>query len=502
MLFTEDASYYAQQVRERKVTVTELVEWGLENIEALNPKLNAVIYVQDQYARTKAKEYDDYLADLSATELAKLPDFFGVPTLLKDLGQNQAGFLSSSGSKLTRDTLMQKTDHLVEDIIKAGFVILGRTNVPEFGFKGISDAQITGAVNSPIDVNRNPGGSSGGAAAALKAGIVPLALGSDGGGSIRMPASYSGLIGLKPSRGRVAVGPVTYRSWQGATVNFALTKSVRDTWTLLQNLQVEQMDAPFFMPKIKETTLKAIEQPLKIGYLGQLNADWPLHKDAQALLDQTIAQLKAMGHEVFAYQEPFDRAATMHNYFEMNSVETAATMDNIERANGQTVTFEDVEPLTWAIYRAGLKIPSYRYSQLLYEWDQWVAASQADFASQMDLLLTPATNGPAPLHGELDPDAMDEMVEKEKHIDGYDKDDQQAIIWDHFEKGIVRSPYTSLVNMLGQPAISLPVYKTGDNLPIGAQFIAAKGNEYLLLQLAKEFEDAKLLDTSIVDIEG
>ncbi|RPA65454.1 amidase [Aerococcus agrisoli] len=502
MLFTEDATYYAQQIKARKYTVTQLVEWALENIEALNPKLNAVIYLQDQYARTKAKEYDAYIANLSDDEMADLPDFFGVPTLLKDLGQNQAGFLSSSGSKLTLDSLMQKTDHLVEDIIKAGFVILGRTNVPEFGFKGISDAKITGAVNSPIDLSRNPGGSSGGAAAALKAGIVPLALGSDGGGSIRMPASYSGLIGLKPSRGRVAVGPVTYRSWQGAAVNFALTKSVRDTWTLLQNLQVQQMDAPFIMPTIEETELKALDRPLKIGYIGQLNADWPLHEEAQALLDQTIAQLRDWGHEVFEYQEPFDRAENMRNYFEMNSVETAATMDNIERASGRPVVFDDVEPLTWAIYRAGLKIPSYRYSQLLYEWDQWAAASQADFASKMDLILTPATNGPAPLHGELVPDDLETLVEKEKHIDDYDKDAQQDIIWHHFEKGIVRSPYTSLVNMVGQPAISLPVYKTADGLPIGAQFVAAKGNEYLLLQVAKQFEEANLLDTSIVDVEA
>lgn len=394
---------------------------------------------------------------------------------------------------------MQTTDYFVQDAIKAGFVVVGRTNVPEFGFKGISDSKSTGPVNSPLDTSRNPGGSSGGAAAALKAGIVPLAFGSDGGGSIRIPASLTGLIGLKPSRGRVAVGPDSYRGWQGASVNFALTKSVRDTWALLQNLQVQQMEAPFIMPTIQEKDLTALARPLKIGYLGQLREEWPLSPEAEVLLDQTITQLKDLGHDVFPVTEPIDRVETMKNYFVMNSVETAATMKDIEQGIGRELTFNDVEPLTWAMYRAGLKVPSYRYSQLLSEWDQWTATSENIFVQgEYDILLTPTTTRTAPLQGELDPDELDEVVAKEARIDDYDMADQQAVIWDHFEKGIQMSPYTSLINMLGEPAISLPMYKDADGLPIGAHFIGQKGNEYLLLQLAKQLEDANLLDASIV----
>lgn len=498
MLFTEDAGYYAQQVRTRKVRVLDLVDQALANIETLNPRLNAIVYVQANTARAQAKAYDAYLDQLTEAEMDHLPDFFGVPTLLKDLGQYQAGHLTSSGAHLTKDTAMQVTDYFVENIIKAGFIIIGRTNVPEFGFKGISDSKTFGPVNNPIDLNRNSGGSSGGAAAALKAGIVPLAFGSDGGGSIRIPASFSGLIGLKPSRGRVAVGPGAYRGWQGASVNFALTKSVNDTWNLLRNLQVEQLEAPFIMPLMKETSLKPLNRPLKIGYMDQLNPDWSLNTDAKAALNQTIQALRKLGHEVFKVTEPFDRAETMRNYFVMNSVETAAMMKDIEQVNERPVTFSDVEPLTWAIYRAGLKVPSYRYSQLLAEWDKWTAQSEAMFKEDFDLLLTPTTNGPAPIHGQFDPDHLNEIIEKEKHFDDYEMADQQAIIWAHFEKSIAHMPYTSLINMLGQPAISLPLYKNKEHLPVGVQFIAQKGNDYLLLQLAKQFEDQELLDTDIV----
>lgn len=500
MLFTEDAGYYARQVKERKVTVLALVDQALANIEALNPRLNAIVYVQASTARAQAKEYDGYLDQLTEEEIDSLPDFFGVPTLLKDLGQHQAGHLTASGSNLTKDMTMQVTEYYVENIINAGFVIIGRTNVPEFGFKGISDSKAFGQVNNPIDLNRNPGGSSGGAAAALKAGIVPLAFGSDGGGSIRIPASFSGLIGLKPSRGRVAVGPGSYRGWQGASINFALTKSVDDTWTLLRNLQVEQLEAPFIMPIINETSLKPLNKPLKIGYLDQLNQAWPINEDAKEALKQTIQVLRKLGHEVFKVTEPFDRAETMRNYFVMNSVETAAMMKDIEQASGHPVTFLDVEPLTWAIYRAGLKVPSYRYSQLLTEWDKWTAQSEAMFEEEVDLLLTPTTNGPAPIHGQFDPDNLNEIIEKEKHFDDYEMADQQGIIWEHFAKSVVHMPYTSSINMLGQPAISLPLYKNKDHLPVGIQFIAQKGNDYLLLQLAKQFENQQLLDTAIVNL--
>lgn len=497
MLFTEDASYYAEQIKEGKLSVKEVVTASLENMTALNPTLNAIVWRQDTDALAKADEYDMFLANMSPQEKADLPPFFGVPTLIKDLGQSQEGQLAASGSKLLSNNKAKLTDNFVKAVERAGFVIVGRTNVPEFGFKGISDSKAFGAVNSPIDTSRNPGGSSGGAAAALKAGIVPLTYASDGGGSIRMPASYSGLIGLKPSRGRMPVGPATYRSWQGAAVPFALTKSVRDTWTLLQALQATQYEAPFPLPTITETNLVDLDRPLRIGYLTDINDQFPISSEGQAVLNQVIEQLSGLGHDVFQVTDPVDRNQVMKSYFKMNSVETAAMLEGIAQSLGRDLTFDDMEPLTWAIYQSGYKISGVELSRMLADWDQWTAIYEAEF-NKYDILLTPTTNGPAPKHGIFDPSKA--IIEAEKNIDQLDQEDQQQLIWDHFGQSIPYSPYVSIVNLLGQPAISLPMYKTEAGLPIGAQFIANKGNEFLLLQLAKQIEDAGLLDTSIVGL--
>ncbi len=497
MLFTEDASYYADQIKQGNISVKDLVKASLDNVDALNPTLNAVVWRQDEEALAKAEAYDAQLAQLSPQEKTDLPPFFGVPTLIKDLGQSQAGQLAASGSKLLKDNKAQETDNLVKAIEDAGFIAIGRTNVPEFGFKGISDSKAFGAVNSPIDTSRNPGGSSGGAAAALKAGIVPLTYASDGGGSIRMPASYSGLIGLKPSRGRMPVGPDKYRSWQGAAVPFALTKSVRDTWALLKALQTTQYESPFLLPKITQTALTDLDRPLRIGFLTDVHESLPISAEGQAVIDQVTGQLKALGHEVFQVTDPVDRIAVMKSYFKMNSIETAAMMENIEKGLGRSLAFEDMEPLTWAIYRSGYKISGVELSQMLADWDQWAAIYEAEF-NKYDILLTPTTNGPAPKQGVFDPD--ESIIEAGKEIDQLSQDDQQQLVWDHFGQSIPYSPYVSIVNLIGQPAISLPMFKTEEGLPIGAQFIANKGNEYLLLQLAKQIEEVGLLDTGIVTL--
>src|SRR5699024_5544212 len=297
MLFKHDATYYANQVKKGDISVTELVQASLENIKNLNPKLNAVTSVQESYALNLANEMDEHLVTLSDEEKEALPPFYGVPILLKDLGQNQKGMVSTSGSKLFSENVALENDHFTESIINAGFVILGRTNVPEFGFKGISDSQTTGPVQSPFKTGYNPGGSSGGAAAAVKAGIVPIATASDGGGSIRIPANYSGLIGLKPSRGRIKVGPMSYRSWQGASINFAITKSVADTWSLLKAIQVEQYESPFMIQKIKEYELTTHDSSLRIAYsLNGSFTDNELPQKALTAILDTINKLEKMGH--------------------------------------------------------------------------------------------------------------------------------------------------------------------------------------------------------------
>lgn len=490
-LFTHDASYYANQIRNKTVTSLELTKQALDNVKQLNPLLNAVNSVQETYALNYAKTLDHQLKHRDT--LDDLPPFYGVPTLLKDVGHSQAGFPSTSGSALLKHYRPSHTDRFVEDLLSAGFVIIGRTNVPEFAFKGISDSQFTGVVNSPFDFNRNPGGSSGGAAAALKAGIVPITMGSDGGGSIRLPASFNGLIGLKPSRGRIGVGPNSYRGWQGASVNFALTKSVQDTWELLNFLQVEQLDAPFTVPLITTSELTDLDRPLTIAYSTESPIGADVSDISKANLAYTVNLLKSLGHQLINVQPPTDDKAILKSYYKMNCVETAAMFHSIERAIGRVLTSSDVEPMTWLLYKAGETISAPDYSQLLSSWDRY-SAERESFIAQYDLALTPITNGPAPIHGQFE---YHHLVDDLSQFETLTCQEQQQLIWDNFEQSHNYMAYALYQNIGGQPAISLPLFETDQGLPMGSHFWAGKGQEYVLLQLAKQLETNGHLKTTI-----
>lgn len=215
MLFEKDAVHYSQAVKDGRMTSRQLVEETIENIEKLNPLLNAVIYKYYDSARERADFLDPKLSAMNEIEKENLSPFYGVPLLLKDIGQFWKGSVTSSGSKFLLDQVAEHTDTAVQMTHDAGLIFIGRSNIPEFGLKTVSDSKYFGPVRNPVHLDYNPGGSSGGAAAAVKSGMVPLATASDAGGSIRVPASDTGLIGLKPSRGRVAEGPSFYRPVNG-----------------------------------------------------------------------------------------------------------------------------------------------------------------------------------------------------------------------------------------------------------------------------------------------
>ncbi|MBY5033500.1 amidase [Streptococcus gallolyticus] len=472
-----DATSMAQAVREKKVTPTELVEEAIKKIEKHNPNLNAVVYKQYEEALQRAQ---------SADFTGKL--FAGVPILLKDLGQNQAGHLSTSGSRLFVHFRAQGTDNYVKKLEELGFVVLGRTNTPEFGFKNISDSSLHGVVHNPFDLGQNAGGSSGGAAAAVASGMVPLAAASDGGGSIRIPASFNGLIGLKPSRGRIPVGPSSYRGWQGASSQFALTKSVRDTKNLLYGMQVCQLESPFPLPLLQNAKHKS---SLKIAFSVESPIGSHVSEDAKQAVLSLLPILEKMGHEVVEMSgQPINGVEAMQSYYIMNSVETAQMFDEIEAGFGRAMTPDDMEVMTWAIFRSGQKIPAKLYSKVLQDWDRY-SAKMWDFHQEFDLLLTPTVNGPAPKHGQF---ALGkELQEKLLHMDEFDMEKQQELIWEMFAESLSWTPFTQQANLTGQPAISLPTYETVEGLPLGTQFTAAKGRENLLLQLASELETTGIL---------
>ena len=497
MLFEKDATFYAAQVKNKEVTVTELVQYALDNIDRVNPSLNAVVHVQSKEALKAAQAFDAKLAGLSSTEIEGLPPFYGVPILLKDLGQDESGQPSTSGAKLMAGYVPTVTNNFVKQVLSGGFIVVGRTNTPEFGFKNETDAVFTGATHSPYDQKLNPGGSSGGAAAALKAGIVPITTAGDGGGSIRIPASMNGLIGLKPSRGRTPVGPGSFRGWQGASVNFALTKSVRDTWAMLKVMQVEQYDSPFLLPLIKEETLEPLTNSLKFAYSFESPIGQPVIEDAKNTVRVAVEKLRDLGHEVVEATPETDGIHAMQTYYIVNGVETASMIEGIEASMGRSVSVEDMEPMSWALYRSGHNISGIEYSQVLAFWDQLAAQMEA-FFKDYDALILPATNGPAFAHDQFA--KSDELMDKLRNIDAFNQKEQQDLIWEMFQHSLAYTPFTQQQNLTGQPAISLPLYKTDAGLPIGTQIWTKKGAETLLLQVAKQFEDAGMLDSDIQKI--
>lgn len=423
-----DATALAAAVRAKKVSPSELVEAAIQRIEAENGQLNAVVHKQYAAARQQAANF-----------LVQDQPFAGVPLLLKDLGQQQAGQLATAGSRLLAHTVAQQTDYLVQAFEALGFIILGRTNTPEFGFKNISDSQLHGPVQLPFDHSRNAGGSSGGAGAAVAAGWVPVAGASDGGGSIRIPASFNGLIGLKPSRGRLPVGPTAYRGWQGASVHFALTQSVRDTRQLLWGMQVCQLASPFPLPCLSRAQLWSPDKRrLRIAYTTASPIQQSVSSAAVAAVEKAVDFLRAEGHEVIALDRvPYDAFDLMASYYIMNGVETAQMFDDMAKHLGRALTPEDMELMTWAIFQSGRQVPATTYSKILQDWDQLTAQGEA-FHQTYDLLLTPTTAQVAPPHGQFDlaPDLADKLL----HLADYELVQQQALIWEMFEASLAWTP--------------------------------------------------------------
>lgn len=478
----KDATEMAVAVRTGQVSAKELVAEAIERIEEENPAINAVV----------SKQYEQALQEAETGDFQDKP-FGGVPLLLKDLGQNEKGQPSSAGSRLLAGRPAGHTDTYVQRLKDLGFIIVGRTNTPEFGFKNISDSSLHGPVKSPLDLSRNAGGSSGGAAAAVVSGMVPLTAASDGGGSIRIPASFNGLIGLKTSRGRIPVGPKSYRGWQGASVNFALTKSVRDTQRLLYHFQDYQLEAPFPLAKLsEEEVFGKMSRPLKIAYYSKSPVGSKVSPEAVEAVQKACRHLSDLGHELVELSEyPLDGVALMKSFYLMNSVETAQMFEEIEAGLGRSMTPDDMEVMTWAIYQSGQTVPAKLYSKVLQDWDRY-SARMADFHQYYDLLLTPTVADVAPKHGQFDLPA--DLLDRLKHTQNYSMEDQQDLIWQMFEASLALTPFTQQANICGQPAISLPTYVRADGLPIGIQLTAAKGREDLLLQLADQMEAAGLLN--------
>jgi len=462
-----DATAQASLVRNGHATPRELVEAALDRIDAVNPQLNAVIHRRDERVHAEVD--------------VGLPDgpFRGVPILVKDLDGTLAGEPLHLGNRMLRD-LGHVADHdsyLFARLRAAGCVILGKTNTPELGLLPTTESHAHGPARNPWDLDRSPGGSSGGSGAAVASGMVPFAHAGDGGGSIRIPGSACGLFGLKPTRGRVSLGPDDGEAWAGLVARHVLTRTVRDSAAVLDVLSGAEPGDPYSaIPPVRPFLEEVGADPgaLHIGIMSASSPAGLVEVDAActAAADDAAALLASLGHAVEpAYPEALDELALLVHFMTVLAASTAFDLRKLATVAGRELTADDVEPVTWAQAELGRAIAADAYLEAvesLRAWARRMARWWTAHGGGFDLLLTPTMARP--------PALLDE-------IRGADA--EGALI--------AATPYAAFTvpfNVTGQPAMSVPLF-WADALPVGVQLVAATGREDLLFRVAAQLENAR-----------
>ncbi len=461
-----DATAQAELVRKGDVSAVELVEAAISRIEKVNPDLNAVITPLFEKARAQA-----------ASKLEPGP-FRGVPFLLKDLVAASAGDPLHSGMQLMKNLgfVAPEETYLARKFREAGFIVLGKANTPELGLAATTEPLAYGPTRNPWNPRHSAGGSSGGSASAVAARLVPAAHANDGGGSIRIPASECGVVGLKPSRGRVSLGPLFGEAWHGLAIEGAVTISVRDSAAILDAISGPMPGDPYFAPPPHRPFLEeAGRDPgrLRIGLMTERpGKSAPLHPQCVRAVESTGRLLQSLGHRVeVSHPEAFDDLEMTDHFACVIQAHAMQTIDFIGRALGRPLKPEDVEPYTWRFVTEGAKISVIDYvtsADWLHGWSRRMAAW---WATGFDLLVTPTIAEPPPGLGDLGGPGGDPAKRWQRNLD---------VI-----------PFTPACNATGQPAISLPLHWTPDGLPVGVHFVAAYAREDLLLRIAAQLEQAE-----------
>lgn len=460
-----DAVAQAELVRKREVTPAELAEAAIARAERLNPQLNAI--VTPLYEKARAAARDPGLARGA---------FHGVPLLLKDIFGYAAGDPYYMGMKVLRDAgfVAPHDTHLVTKLRAAGFVFLARTNAPELGTIPSTEPLAFGPTNNPWDPTRSPGGSSGGSAAAVAAGVVPLAHANDGGGSIRIPASTCGLVGLKPSRGRASFGPDLGDGVGGLAVEGAVSRTVRDTAAFLDVIEGQMPGDPYTAPPPSRPYREEVGADpgrLRIGLMTVAPAGATMvASDCVAATEDAGRLLASLGHDVVAaHPAALDEMETFQHFGIMFATSTTRILDAVGELLGRSLVQDDVEPFNWALAEMGSVVSARDYLRTvdwLFGYTRRVASWWAD---GWDLLLTPTLPEPpwtlGGFHG------IDPMLAGLR---------AQSLC-----------AFTGPFNMTGQPAISLPLAWNDAGLPIGVQLVAAYGREDALLRVAAQLEAAR-----------
>jgi amidase len=460
-----DALAQAELVRRKEVKAIELVDAAIERIERLNPPLNAVVTPMYELARKAA--------------LDQLPDgpFAGVPFLLKDLWAEDAGVRFTDGSAFLAGHYVPDQDsELVRRYKRAGLIVVGKTNTSELGILPTAEPRLFGPTRNPWDLSRTTGGSSGGSAAAVAAGLVPMAHANDGGGSIRIPASCCGLFGLKPTRARNPLGPHYGDGFSGLVVEHAVTRSVRDSAALLDATSGPDPGDPYWVPPPARPFLEEVSADpgrLRIAFTTQAPTGVPVHPDCVAAVQDAAALCRELGHEAVEAAPTLDSRVLTRGFITLWSAGCAWAIDDWARRTGRTPTPDQFEPLTWALSERGRQNSAPALLLALQDL-QRITRDIARFFATYDVWLTPT------------------LAEPPLPLGTFESPPEEPL------RGLRRSgafaPFTHIANVTGQPAMSVPLFWNAEGLPVGTQFIGRFGDEATLFRLAAQLEAARHWD--------
>jgi len=437
-----DAVGQADMIRRGDASPEELARAAIENIEALNPRINAVIHCMFDEGLETARR-------LRAEGMSTGP-LHGVPFLLKDLLAEYAGQPYRAGSRFLDGNVSTQDAELTRRYKAAGLVTLGKTNLPEMAVGPATEPALFGSTRNPWNPDFSTGGSSGGAAAAVAAGLVPLAHANDGGGSIRIPASCCGLVGLKPSRGRNPLGPRYGQVWGGLVAEHVVSRSVRDSAAALDATHGPDVGAPYWFQDPPTTFLDAtgrLPRPLRIAFTEHTYGGNEIHEECRAAVRHAAALCESLGHTVVEARPAIDEDALFDNFTRMLAVAVAATVRDVGRIKGRAPREGEVEPLVWLMAQRGEKISGGEYLVAVQDL-QLMSREVATFHEEFDVMLTPTLG--------LPPLPLGSFVTEP----GGDPFETRRRMW-------AFAPFPQPQNATGQPAISPPLRWTPDGRPIG-----------------------------------
>ncbi|CAM4192687.1 6-aminohexanoate-cyclic-dimer hydrolase [Mycobacterium basiliense] len=475
-----DATALAELIERKQVTPAEVLALARQQADAVNPRLNAIISRLDE------------VADRRAADPKLQGPFAGVPFLIKDLDQEYRGFATSCGSRSLATDVAQRHALVTQRFLDAGLVIFGKTNTPEFGAKGVTESEYWGPARNPWNLQRTPGGSSGGSGAAVAAGIVPAAGANDGGGSIRIPAGCNGLVGLKLSRGLSPYGPQTGEPMFGMVAQGVVSRTVRDSAALLDAIigpnpraayRVALPDRPF--------TAHITDRPgtLRIGYSTSSAITAHPHREAIAAVQQAAQLLSDLGHQVEEVEPPYDDAALARDFLTIWFAQLHRQVADIKKRTG--ARDNDFEADTLAMCELARSTGVLAPMQALEHINNYIQ-SLTTFHETHDFFLTPTlATPPLPIGATTTSHRLQSVARVMSRLRAGKVLALSGIMDELIQESLGWVPYTQLANLTGRPAINVPLHWTADRLPLGVQFVGRLGADGDLLQLAAQLEEAQ-----------